>query len=195
MNTEMKRCAAALACAAAVAVGAWAQKVSTTFDEKYDFAGHKNYKWRENRLMTQQNPDTNAVMDRKIVKNANEALKSKGFVEVPENPDFYLYYDGGGNLDIGAGGANQVAGGPKTSADVSPGFGLGQGPALAPSTWLKVNGVIVFHMVDAQSKRAVWETTYRKTFRDRDKALKNMDKEVGELVTKSFKDFPPKAKK
>jgi len=195
MNTKVKRWAVVVVCAAALALGARAQKVSTNFDDKYDFAEHKNYKWRENRLTTQQNPDTNYMMDKKIVRNVNELLKSKGFMEVQENPDFYVYYDGGGNLDMKAGGASQAGAGPETTASMDPGYGLGNGPTLAPSTWLKVNGVIEFHLVDAKTKKPVWEATYSKTFKDRDKALKEMDKEVNELVTKSFKEFPPKAKK
>ncbi len=195
MKYGMKQLTALFACAGILGLATWAQKVNTKGDESYDFAQHKSYKWRENRLVTQQNPDTNETMDRKIVRHVNELLKSKGFAEVQDNADFYLYYDGGGNMQMGAGGSNQAGSGPVTSADVSPGYGLGMGPTLAPSTWLKVNGTIEFHMVDAKSKKTVWETTYSKTFRDRDKALKDMDKEVNELVAKSFKDFPPKAKK
>ena len=75
-----------LVCAATMALGAWAQKVDTKLDESYDFSEHKTYKWRENRLMTQQNPDTNYMMDKKIVRIVNETLKSRGFVEVHDNP-------------------------------------------------------------------------------------------------------------
>ena len=171
-----------------------AQKVSTSFDDKYSFSDHKRYAWRENRLMTRQHPDTNEVMDLKIVKAVNQLLASKGFVEVKEKPDFYIFYDGGGNVQLGAGGVNQAGAGPTTSADVAPTYGLGNGPTLSPSTWMKVNGQIEFHLVDAGTKKPVWETTYSKNFRDPDKALKNMDKELNELVTKSFKNFPPKAK-
>jgi hypothetical protein len=171
-----------------------AQKTDTKFDAKYDFSQHKRYKWRENRLTTRQNPDTNEVMDLKIVKAVNQLLSSKGFVEVQDHPDFFVYYDGGGDLQVGVGGATQAGSGPTTSADVAPNYGLGNGPTLAPSNWLKVNGQIEFHLVDATSQKQVWETTYRKTFRDPDKALKNMDKEVNELVSKSFKNFPPVAK-
>jgi hypothetical protein len=168
-----------------------AQKTDTKFDGKYDFSQHKRYKWRENRLITRQNPDTNEVMDLKIVKAVNQLLNSKGFVEVQDHPDFFVYYDGGGDLQIGVGGATQAGSGPTTSADIAPIYGLGNGPTLAPTNWLKVNGQIEFHLVDASSQQPVWETTYRKTFRDPDKALKNMDKEVNELVSKSFKNFPP----
>jgi Domain of unknown function (DUF4136) len=183
-----------LTCAMSVALTALAQKTDTKFDGQYNFSQHKRYKWRENRLMTRQNPDTNEVMDLKIVKAANQMLASKGFVEVQDKPDFYVYYDGGGEAQIGAGGANLAGSGPATSADLAPSYGLGNGPALAPSTWLKLKGQIEFHIVDAGSQKPVWETTYSKTFRDPDKALRNMDKEVKELVSKSFKDFPPKSK-
>lgn len=173
---------------------ALAQKTDTKFDGQYNFSQHKRYKWRENRLVTRQNPDTNEVMDLKIVKAVNQMLASKGFVEVQDKPDFYVYYDGGGNAQIGGGGANLAGSGPTTTADLSPSYGLGNGPTLAPSTWLKLKGQIEFHMVDAGSQKPIWETTYSKTFRDPDKALRNMDKEVNELVSKSFKDFPPKTK-
>jgi len=183
-----------LAGAMSVTLTALAQKTNTKFDEQYNFSQHKRYKWRENRLVTRQNPDTNEVMDLKIVKAVNQKLGSKGFVEVQDKPDFYVYYDGGGDAQIGAGGANLAGSGPTTSADLSPSYGLGNGPTLAPSTWLKLKGHIEFHIVDAGSQKAVWETTYSKTFRDPDKAMRNMDKEVNELVSKSFKDFPPKSK-
>ena len=195
MKPAARRIAGILLWAAVLGLGARAQKVNTKFDESYDFSEHRNYKWRENRLVTQQNPDTNYVMDRKIVRNVNELLKAKGFTEVQEHPDFYLYYDGGGDMQMASGGASQAGSGPSTTADISPDWGLGNGPTMAPSTWLKVNGLIEFHMVDAKTKKVVWDTTYSKTFRDRDKALKEMDKEVKELVTKSFKEFPPKEKK
>jgi hypothetical protein len=64
---------------------------------------------------------------------------------------------------------------------------------MAPSTWLKVSGRIVFHIIDSDTRNPVWQTTYTKTFRDPDKAMRNIDKEVRQLVAKSFKDFPPKS--
>ncbi len=194
MNRRFQKFVLLFALAFCVAPRGSAQKVSITLDDKYSFSDHKRYAWRENRLMTRQNPDTNEVMDIKIVKAVNQLLASKGFLEVKEKPDFYIFYDGGGNVQLGAGGASQAGSGPTTSADISPNYGLGNGPTLSPSTWMKVNGQIEFHIVDATGRKAVWEAIYSKNFRDPDKALKNMDKEVNELVTKSFKNFPPKPK-
>jgi Domain of unknown function (DUF4136) len=173
---------------------AFAQKTSTIFDKNFDFSEHKRYSWRQNRLMTRQHPDTNEIMDLKIVRAVNQTLIAKGFVEVKENPDFYIYYDGGGDTQVAVGGVNRANSTPLTPTDRTATYGLGNGPALAPSTWLKVNGQIVFYMT-VESKKTIWETTYSKTFRDPDKALRNFDKVVNELVSKSFKDFPPNAKK
>lgn len=172
----------------------FAQKASTTFDEGYNFPTHKRYAWRENRLVTQQHPDTNEVMDLKIVKVVNRTLAAKGFVEVKDNPDFYIQYDGGAERDMLAGSQAKANSAPLAPSDPTPTYGLGMGPSLAPSTWLKVNGEIVFYITDVSSGKSVWETTYSKTFRDPHKALRNLDKEVSQLVEKSFKHFPPRPK-
>jgi Domain of unknown function (DUF4136) len=197
MNRKFSHFFLSLACTLFAAQPASAQKISTKLDDKYSFSEHKRYAWRENRLLTRQHPDTNEVMDLKIVKAVNRLLAAKGFIEVKDKPDFYISYDGGGNVQLGAGGASQAGSDPTTTATsttVGPTYGLGNGPTLSPSTWMKVNGQIEFHIVDAATQKPVWETIYNKNFRDPDKALQNMDKEVNELVTKSFKDFPPKAK-
>jgi hypothetical protein len=173
---------------------AFAQKTSTSFDKNFDFSGHKRYAWGQNHLMTRQDPDTNEIMDLKIVKAVNQTLVARGFVEAKDKPDFYIYYDGGSDMQARAGGQDRVNSTAATPGDRTPTYGLGNGPALAPSTWLKVNGQIVFYIAD-ESKKIVWETTYSKTFRDPNKAIRNLDKEVAELVSKSFKEFPPNTKK
>ncbi|HKV79680.1 MAG TPA: DUF4136 domain-containing protein [Candidatus Sulfotelmatobacter sp.] len=172
----------------------FAQKTLTTFDKNFDFSGHQRYAWRQNHLLTHQHPDTNEMMDLKIVKAVNQTLIARGFVEVKDKPDFYIYYDGGSDMQLSAGGKAQANSTPLSPVDRAPTYGLGNGPALAPATWLKVNGQIEFYMTDEPGK-ILWQTTYNKTFRDPNKALRNLDKEVSELVSKSFKDFPPNAKK
>ncbi|HTZ32670.1 MAG TPA: DUF4136 domain-containing protein [Methylomirabilota bacterium] len=176
------------------AAATYGQKITTKTDGDYNFAAHKSYMWKKNYLMTRQNPDTNEVLNLKIVKAVNQELASKGFVEVKEKPDFYVYYDGGGSANIRSGGASDADPGPTTTADTNPGFGLTDGPAVSPNTWMKVNGQIVFYAVPAGAPKPVWQATCTKTFRDPDKALKDMDKEVSQWVSKSFKDFPPKNK-
>ena len=184
-----------IACMMSMVSAIVAQTVSTTVEDKFSFSTHKRYAWRENRLVTRQHPDTNELMDLKIVRAVNQLLAGKGFIEVKDKPDFYLYYDGGGSSQTAAGGQDRVNSRPLVSNDPTPTYGLGNGPAMAPSSWLKVSGHIVFHIVGADSRKPVWETNYSKKFHDPDKAMRNMDKEVKELVSKSFKDFPPKSPK
>jgi len=184
-----------LTCVLFAVLSATAQKTTTKYDEHYDFSQHKRYQWRENRLVTRQNPDTNQVMDLKIVKAVNQLLAAKGFVKVQDNPDFYIYYDGGGNVKLAAGSGTQGGSGRVTTAEIAPDYGLGEGPNLTPATWLKVNGQIEFHLMDAVSQKSLWDTTYSKTFRDPNKALRDLDQEVNELVTRSFRNFPPPAKR
>jgi Domain of unknown function (DUF4136) len=172
----------------------FAQNNPTTLDKNFDFSEHKRYAWGQNHLLTRQHPDTNEVMDLKIVKAVNQTLTARGFAEVKEKPDFYIYYDGGGDTELRGGVQAQANSASLGPSDLTPTYGLGNGPAMAPSTWLKVNGQIVFHITD-ESKKIVWEKTYKKTFHDPQKALRDIDKVVGELVSKSFKDFPPKTKK
>ena len=172
-----------------------AQNAATPYNNDFNFSVHKRYAWRQNRLMTRQHPDTNELMDLKIVKKVNEALTAKGFEEVKDKPDFYIHYDGGGDSNLVAGGQQQANSTSANSTDRTPTYGLGNGPALAPATWLKVNGEITFHMTESASGKAVWEKTYKKTFRDPEKALRNWDKVVDEMVKESFKEFPPKSKK
>jgi Domain of unknown function (DUF4136) len=146
-------------------LAAFPQKTSTVADRRYDFSEHKRYAWRENRLLTRQHPDTNEEMDRKIVKNVNQVLSASGFVEVKEKPDLYIYYDGGGDAMTAVAGQSQANSAPLAPGDRTATYGLGNGPALAPASWLKVNGQIVFYMIDVASTKSVWQTTYSKTFR------------------------------
>src|SRR5882724_2706566 len=161
---------------------AFPQKTFTTFDKTFDFSGHKRYAWGQNHLVTRQHPDTNEVMDLKIVKEVNQILIARGFAEVKEKPDFYIYYDGGGDTEFREGEKAQANSMPLSPNDRTPTYGLGNGPALAPSTWLKVNGKIVFHVTDG-TRKIVWESTYKKTFHDPQKALRDMDKVVRDLAT------------
>ena len=182
---------AILMCFVLACANASAQKVSTTSNPAFDFSQHRRYAWLENRLVTRQHPDTNEVMDLKIVEAVNRTFAAKGFTEDKKNPDFYISYDGGGESDLITAPAATANSTPVQPNDRTPTYGLGNGPAMAPGTWMKVNGRISFRVTDA-SKKQVWSTTYVKTFHDPDKALRNMDKEVNEMVTKSFKKFPPK---
>ena len=149
------------------ALPASAQKATTPFDHNYVFSQFKRYQWRENRLLTRQSPDTTELMDLKIGQGRQPATKArKDLLRLRTSPI-----------------STSTTMAVRTQTCV---------PAVPPK-----QAPVPRHPLSAASasKKPVWETTYSKTIRDPHKALRDMDKEVNELVAKSFKDFPPKSKK
>jgi hypothetical protein len=165
-----------------------AQKVTTNFDKNFDFATRKRYAWRQNRIVTRQGKQNDALIDQKIVQDVDRNLAEKGFVEDPSNPDFFISYE---------------AGAEDLTADVE-GFHAGpaqrlnepQGPVygIPQNVWYSVDGHVVFHLVDAKSNQPVWTATTTKKIRDPHKGMKDMEKQVQQIVSKTFKSFPPRAK-
>jgi hypothetical protein len=57
-----------------------------------------------------------------------------------------------------------------------------------------IDGHVVFHLTDAKSGQAVWTATATKKIRDPHKGMKDMEKQVEQIVSKTFKSFPPRAR-
>ena len=181
---------------------AHAQKVTNEWAKGVNFQELKRFAWRKNNLVTIRHPEDNEMLDRKIMRVITEELASKGIVEDSTNPDFYLFYHAGPG-DEGL----QVAAAPPEGLDsirppgLSPtgsntwSVGAGSSVGLAPNVWYSVQGKFVFYAIDCKSKVVIWQGTATKKWHDPQKARKNEDKEIAQLVNKSFRDFPPKTKK
>jgi hypothetical protein len=179
-----------------------AQKVTREWAKDFNFRELKRFAWKKNNLVTMRHREDNEMLDRKIMRVITEQLASKGIVEDSTNPDFYLFYHAGPG-DEGL----QVAAAPPEGLDsIQPpdlnptgsntwSVGAGSSAGLAPNVWYSVQGKFVFYAVDSKSKVVIWQSTATKKWYDPQKARKNEDKEISQLVTKSFKDFPPKSKK
>ncbi len=179
-----------------------AQKVTTEWAKGFNFGELKYFAWRKNNLVTVRNPEGSKILDQKIMHVVTQALASKGIVEDSTNPDFYLFYHAGPG-DEGL----QVAAAPPEGLDsIQPpdlaptgsntwSVGAGSSAGLAPNVWYSVQGKFVFYAVDCKSKVVIWQGTATKKWYDPQKARKNEDKEISQIVNKSFKNFPPKTKK
>lgn len=180
-----------------------AQNVKTDYVKDYNFASLKRFAWRKNHLFTMRHPEDNEVLDRKIMRAVSSELAAKGIVEVAANPDFYLFYHGGpGDEGIQTGASPPATWDSVQPPALIPAAGSGTRNArgelnagLAPGVWYSMQGQIVFYAEDAKSKVVVWQGTATKTWHDPQKARKNEDKEIKQIVSKSFKDFPPKSRK
>jgi hypothetical protein len=165
-----------------------AQKVTTNVDKNFDFTNHRRYAWRPNHIVTRQGKQNDALIDQKIVQDVNRNLRDKGFVEDPSNPDFFVSYEAGAS-DFAA----DVEGFHATPA---PRLNEPQGPVygIPQNVWYSVDGRVVFQLVDAKSNQPVWTATATKKIRDPHKGMKDMEKQVQQVVSKTFKSFPPHAK-
>lgn len=180
-----------------------AQKVKTNYVKDYNFASLKRFAWRKNHLFTMRHPEDNELLDRKIMRAVSSELADRGIVEDAANPDFYLFYHGGpGDEGIRTGASPPATWDSIQPPGMIPATGGGTWNAhgqlnagLAPSVWYSMQGQVVFYAEDAKSKVVVWEGTATKTWHDPQKARRNEDKEIRQMVGKSFKDFPPKNRK
>ena len=164
-----------------------AQKVTTTVDDNFDFKSAKRYAWGRNHIITRQGKANDALIDQKIVQDVNQTLAAKGFIEDSANPDFYISYDAGSSdLSVSVEGP-QMSHPVVSTATIGPVYGIPQ------NVWYSVDGQITFHMVDAKSKKPIWTTQATKKIRDPHKGMKDMPKQVEQIVSKAFKKFPPKA--
>jgi hypothetical protein len=162
--------------------------VTTTSDNNFDFKNAKRYAWGENHIITRQGRANDALIDQKIVQEVNRNLTAKGFTEDSKNPDFYLSYDAGSSdLAVDMEGA-QTGHPPVSTAAVGPVYGIPQ------NVWYSVDGRITFHITDAKTNKPIWTAAATKKIRDPHKGMKDMPKQVEQIVSKAFKKFPPASK-
>lgn len=165
-----------------------AQKITTKFHNNFDFQKQNRYAWGKNHLLTRQGPQNDLLIDKKLIFEVNQTLSAKGFVEDAKNPDFLISYEADAlesTKDVEGFHSTPWAGptGPQY-----PVAGIPQ------NIWYSVDGVITFELVDAKSNQSIWTATAKKKINDPHKAMKDLDKQVEQIVSKAFKSFPPPAK-
>lgn len=165
-----------------------AQKVTTKLDNNFDFANHKRYAWRQNHIVTRQGKQNDALIDQKMVQDVNRNLTQKGFIEDSLHPDFFISYE--------AGAADLTAEVEGFHAGPAPRLNEPQGPVygIPQNVWYSVDGLVVFRLVDAKSNQPVWTARATKKIRDPHQGMKDIEKQIQQIVSKTFKSFPPPAK-
>ncbi len=171
-----------------VALNSAAQKVITKSENNFDFENSRRYAWTQNHIITRQGRENDALIDQEIVKRVNAVLAAKGFTEDDANPDLYIFYDAGSS-DATAkmeGKYSHVSN--ASTASVGPIYNIPQ------NVWYSVDGHITFHIVKAKSNQTIWTTLVTKKIRDPRQGMKDMPKQVEQIVSKSFSKFPPDAR-
>jgi hypothetical protein len=91
-------------------------------------------------------------------------------------------------VHLAAGGASQAGSGPIATATFAPDYGLGNGPTLSPSTWMKANGQIEFHIVDATARKPCLRNEHLQILRGVE-----ADRAAGRAASQSQGSHPAKA--
>ena len=165
-----------------------AQKVKTTSSGPFDFQNSKSYAWGKNHIITRQGKKNDQLIDQKIVEDVNRTLAAKGFKEDATQPDFLISYDAGSSdLAVQVEGAYSPA---QNASTATPDLNY----PVTQNIWYSVNGQITFHVVDAKSQKEVWVAAVTKKIRDPNKGLKEMPKQVEQMVAKALERFPPKGR-
>jgi hypothetical protein len=163
---------------------AYGQDVHYNYDRSANFAAYKTYQWVE--IPGGAVPDQ--LIDQAIKRAAEEQLVQKGLTKVESNADLYIGYQFVLNLEKSislwdTGGAGPWGWDP---------FG-GSRNVQGQTSTIPV-GILLMDLYDIGKKQLVWRGDAIKTInlqKDPDKNYKNLQK----VMTKLFKNYPPKVSK
>lgn len=171
-----------------MAACAYGQDVHYNYDPSANFAAYKTYQWVE--IPGGAVPDQ--LVDQAIMRAADEQLRQRGLTRVESNTDLYVTYQVVINLEKsvslwGTGGDWGPWGG------WGP-WGRGDIHSVQGQTSTVPVGILVIDLYDVGRKQLVWRGDAIKTITlktDPDKNYKNLQK----VMTKLFKNYPPKVSK
>jgi hypothetical protein len=155
------------------ASASFAQHVKTDYDHNANFERYHTYSW--GRVQTQ-----NPLWQDRIKEAVNNALREKGWQEVPS----------GGDVTVMAMGTTQEKQTLNTFYDNMVGWGWGGfgESTTTPETYRE--GTLVVDLFDSNSKHLLWRGSSTGTLSNKtDKNIKTLDKDVQDM----FKHFPPGA--
>ena len=168
----------------------FAQKVASEYDRSNDFTRYKRYAIGKNYLVTHQRPEDEAHIDQVLVESLNRQLQAKGFVLDQDHPDFSIKYEAGGLTGADASARPDVVIGPVFGPFYEP----GNIASLPLDTWTSVLAKVKLTVTDAGSGKTVWTALASQKIRDPQKALRDLNRKVDDIMSKTLKSFPPASK-
>ncbi len=115
----------------------------------------------------------------------NRQLANKGFSLVPNAPDFFISFEALpiDDVNLAANTDFRLPTGTTVYTSQRPnGLGVSVFAAVIPQIYVTVT--------DASSDIPVWQSLTTKKYKDPDKAIKNLDKELQGIVKAALKSFP-----
>jgi hypothetical protein len=162
------------------------QDVKIKSNPNRDISKFTKYAWKQSKIALAQKPEVVAEIERKLKDAVNRELVRKGYVEDPQNPDLLIQVAAFGlpemrtsaNQDL-----NHLSDGTTVYTSQRPG-----GPGI--SAWMDVISNVSFILSYRSSNEVAWQADVTKKYKDPQKAIRNLDKEIQSVVKKALKDLP-----
>ena len=159
-----------------------AQKVTIHSDKSANLTQFKRYAWGKNHLVTALRPEDVSNVEAELNDSINRQLQSKGYVLDDKNPDFRISYDAGAQIESGAGLK-------PLSMDT-----YGQGWVASLDVWTTTLAQMQITIVGASSNAPLWRAMVSQKVSDRDKFLRDLNKNIDKITASALKKFPPASK-
>ena len=155
-----------------VVPGAFAQKITTEYDEAVDFGKFKTFLVREGRLNS-RHPALNSELTKKNIATAIEAaLTERGLTKATGQPDLNVFYTFGALRQIGT--------------ETYPAGWRGLGTRVVKEPYAE--GTLVIDLRDPSTRSLVWRGIAVEGEENPEELAGRLDK----MVEKAIKKYPPK---
>jgi len=161
-----------------------AQKVTVDTDNPANLAHFKRYAWGKNHMVTALRPEDVTNVEAVLNDSINRQLQSKGYVLDEKNPDFRISYDAGGQIESGAG----------IRPDLLRMDTYGQGWVAPMDVWATTLAQMQINIVGVSSNAPLWRAMVSQKVSDRDKFLRDLNRNIDKITASALKKFPAAAK-
>jgi hypothetical protein len=152
-------------------------KVTTNYNQEYDFKALESYAWLDTEPEILRDPLVDTVALQNLIKRKVEnELNTRGYIKVESDPDFFITYHFGteSQVDVSACGYHYPDSPRCWGDDVE--------------TYAYTKGSLILDIIEPNDLELVWRGHATEAIYDPD----TMDKTIGEAVHKVLARFPPK---
>jgi hypothetical protein len=135
-------------------------------------------------MVTALHPEDVLKVEAVLNDSINRQMQSKGYVLDEKNPDFQISYDAGGQIESGVG----------VGPDLLRMDTYGQGWVAPMDVWATTLAQMRISVVGASSNTPVWRAIVSQKISDRDKFMRDLNKNVDKITASALKKFPAAAK-
>jgi hypothetical protein len=175
---------AALIAAASLAVGCSSYDIKYDYDVDNDFSAYKTYSWipmviNQGGTSAQTAVRSNTLLDKRIRSAVDNAMASKGFTRVEENPDLLVVYHTGvqNKVDV-------------TDWGYTYGGSYWGWAGRDIDVYSYTEGTLIVDLVEAGGKHLVWRGSATGVV-EPGRSPEQVQARLDDVVTRIFANYPP----